>query len=156
MLGRAVYTKGRKAMSEQNRQVALKFLKAMGENNAAEAAECLAPDAFTLAKGFSKFAGVRHRDTILGMIEAFKEMMPEGLKLEFQNVIADGDCVAVEAEGHAMTSEGKPYYNQYCFVVRLKDGKVAQVNEYFCSKLAEEVLWPLVENQQHLHSEAAG
>ena len=39
-------------MSEQNKQVVLTFIEAMGKGDAVAAAPCLAPDAFTLAKGF--------------------------------------------------------------------------------------------------------
>lgn len=132
-------------MSEQNKEVVLRFIQAMGTNDPATAATCLAPDAFTLAKGFSKFAGVRKYDTIVGMIGAFSELMPTGLRLTVQSMTAEGDRVVAEAEGDAVTAEGKPYRNQYCFVFTLSDGKIRQVNEYFCGLLAEEVLWPLVE-----------
>lgn len=135
-------------MSERNKQVVLKFIEAMGASDAAAATPCLAPDAFTLAKGFSKFAGVRRRETILGTIEAFKTLVPTGLRPEIKSVTAEGDRVAVEFEGNAVTSEGKPYNNQYCMVFTLQDGLIKQVNEYFCTILAEEVLWPLVEKMQ--------
>ena len=56
--------------------------------------------------------------------------------------IREGDRVAVEFEGNAVTCEGKPYCNQYCMVFTLRDGKIKQVNEYFCTKLADDVLYP--------------
>jgi ketosteroid isomerase-like protein len=132
-------------MSEQNKQVVLKFIEAMGASNGAEAAPCLDPEAFTLAKGFGKFAGIRRYETILGTIDAFKKLVPTGLRPTIHSVTAEGDRVAVEWEGNALTCEGKPYNNQYCMVFTLRDGKIIQVNEYFCTILAEEVLWPLVE-----------
>ncbi len=132
-------------MTEQNKEIALTFLKAMGSNDSATAAACLAPDAFTLAKGFSRFAGARHFDTIVGTIESFKKLVPTGLRPDIKSVTAEGDRVVVEFEGNATTSDGKPYENEYCMVFTLADGKIKQVNEYFCTLLAEEVLWPLVE-----------
>jgi ketosteroid isomerase-like protein len=132
-------------MSEQNKQVVLKFIEAMGASNGAEAAPCLDPEAFTLAKSFGKFAGIRRYETILGTIDAFKKLVPTGLRPTIHSVTAEGDRVAVEWEGNALTCEGKPYNNQYCMVFTLRDGKIIQVNEYFCTILAEEVLWPLVE-----------
>jgi ketosteroid isomerase-like protein len=59
-------------------------------------------------------------------------------------VTAEGDRVVVEWEGDAKTSAGTPYCNQYCMVFTLRDGKIKQVNEYFCTILADNVLWPLV------------
>ncbi len=132
-------------MSEQNKKVALRFMEAMGTNNPQLAAGCLAPDACAVSKGFGKFSGVRPAETMVGMIEEFKTMVPTGLRFTVQSVVADGDRVAVEAEGNAVTKLGTPYRNQYCFVFTMAGGKIKQVNEYFCSIHADEVLWPLVE-----------
>lgn len=132
-------------MSEQNKQVVRKFITAMGISDGATAATCLAEDAFTLAKGFGKFAGVRRYDTIVGTIDAFQQLLPTGLRPEFKSFTAEGDRVVVEFEGNATTSDGKPYNNQYCMVFTLANGKIKQVNEYFCTILADEMLWPLVE-----------
>lgn len=132
-------------MSEENKAVVLKFLKAMGEGDGATAATCLAPDAFTLAKGFGKFAGVRTFDTIVGTIDAFRQLVPDGLKIDIKSVTAGDDRVIVEFEGNATTLVGTAYHNQYCMVFTVSEGKIKQVNEYFCTIHADEVLWPLVE-----------
>jgi uncharacterized protein len=131
-------------MSEQNKQVVLNFINAMGKGDAEEAAPCLALDAFTLAKGFGKFAGVRQHDLILATISAFRKLVPDGMQPVIQSVIAEGDRVVVEFEGNATLSNGASYCNQYCMVFTLQDGRIKQVNEYFCTILADEVLFPLV------------
>lgn len=135
-------------MSEQNKEVALRFMKAMGTNDPELAAGCLAPDAFAVAKGYGKFAGVRQASVMVGMIGEFKKMMPTGLRFTIQSVTASDDHVAIEAEGNAVTALGTSYHNQYCFVFTLADGKIKQVNEYFCNIHANEVLWPLAERMQ--------
>jgi ketosteroid isomerase-like protein len=132
-------------MSEKNQAVVLKFIDAMGACDTEAAASCLAPDAFTQAMGFGKFAGIRHYKTIVGTIAALKVLLPTGLKPEVKSVTAAGNTVVVEWEGNSITNTGKPYNNQYCMVFKLEDAKIKQVNEYFCTKLADEVLWPLVE-----------
>ena len=131
--------------TENNKAVVKTFIEAMGRSDGASAAPCLATDAFTLAKGFGKFAGVREYDTIVGTIDAFKQLLPTGLQPEFKSFTAEGNRVVVEFEGNATTCDGKPYNNQYCMVFTLADGKIKQVNEYFCTKTADDVLWPLVE-----------
>jgi ketosteroid isomerase-like protein len=75
-------------------------------------------------------------------------MMPDGLNFTIKTVTAEDDRVAIEAEGNAVTSLGTPYRNQYVFLFTLADGKIRQVNEYFCNVHANEVLWPLVEQAQ--------
>ena len=131
-------------MSEQNKQVVVRFLEAMGRSDATTAATCLAPDATTVAKGFGKFAGVRHYDRIVGTIEAFKLLVPTGLSPIIHSVTAEGHRVVVEFEGNATLSNGESYCNQYCMVFELREGKIKRVNEYFCTLLADTVLYPLV------------
>lgn len=132
-------------MSEQNKQVVITFIEAMGSSDAAGAAPCLAPECFTVAKGFGKFAGVRPYETMVGTIDAFQQLVPTGLRPTIHTITADGERVVVEWEGDARTADGTPYCNQYCMVFTVRDGLIRQVNEYFCNVLADRVLWPLVE-----------
>jgi ketosteroid isomerase-like protein len=131
-------------MSEHNKQVVLTFIEAMGRGDAAAAAPCIAEDTFTLAKGFGKFAGVRTHDTILATIAAFRELMPGGMEPTILSVTSEDNRVVVEFEGNGTLLNGATYNNQYCMVFMLRDGRIRQVNEYFCTLLADQVLWPLV------------
>lgn len=131
-------------MIERNKQVVLKFIQAMGRSDPEAAAECLDEKAFAVAKGFGKFAGVRRHETMVSTIDAFSKLLPTGLCPEVLTVTAEAERVVVEWEGRASTVEGKNYCNQYCMVFFMRDGKILQVNEYFCNVLANEVLWPLV------------
>lgn len=132
-------------MSEANKQVVLAFIDAMGRGDADAAAPCITQDAFTLAKGFGKFAGVRTHDTILATIGAFHELMPGGMEPTIHSVTAEEDRVVVEFEGNGTLCNGEHYGNEYCMVFSLRDGRICQVNEYFCTILADQKLWPLVE-----------
>ena len=131
-------------MIEHNKQVVLTFIEAMGKGDAAAAAPCIAEDTFTLAKGFGKFAGVRTHDTILATIDAFSKLMPGGMEPTIHSVTAEDDRVVVEFEGNGTLVNGESYCNEYCMVFSLADGRIKQVNEYFCTILADEKLWPLV------------
>lgn len=131
-------------MIENNAEIVTRFIQAMSSGDAETAAGCLAPDAVAVTKGFSKFTGTCNRGTILKMIASLKGLVPTGLDVTILEVIADGDRVAVEFEGNAMTADGVPYCNQYCMVFYLEQGKIKRSHEYFCTMLAEEVLWPLL------------
>jgi ketosteroid isomerase-like protein len=100
-------------VSEANKQVALKFLHAMSEGDAAGQAECLADDAFTNTMGFAGVSGRRDRATMLATVEAFNEVVPTGFRPEIHRVIAEGDSVMIEWEGNAVLSNGEDYCNQY-------------------------------------------
>lgn len=55
-------------------------------------------------------------------------------------IIAEDDYVVVECRGHVTTKTGKPYNNQYCYVIRLADGKMRELTEYLDTALVAEAL----------------
>ena len=74
-----------------------------------------------------------------------RQLMPEGMKPDIHSVTAEGERVVFEFEGNGTLVSGEPYGNQYCMVFIMRDGRIRQVNEYFCTILADQKLWPLVE-----------
>lgn len=131
-------------MSEANKQIALRFIEAMSEADAEAQAACLAPDAFTITKGFGGVSGRRDRETMLATVEAFRELVPSGFRPRFDKVVAEGDTVVVEWEGDAVLSDGTPYANQYVFIFSFEGGRIKQLNEYFCTVLADNTILPLL------------
>lgn len=132
------------SMSEQNKQVVLDFIEAFSRGDADAAEACLAPDAVTIAKGFGKLSGPRSHELIVATTRAFRDLIPAGLRPTFHSVIAEGDQVAVEFEGDATLANGQRYCNQYCMVFTLCAAKIRQVNEYYCTLLADEKVAPLL------------
>lgn len=61
------------------------------------------------------------------------------------NLIAEGDFVVAEVRGDVQTKRGERYNNEYCFVFRFRDGKIAEVVEYCDTDLEERVLGPYEE-----------
>ncbi len=53
---------------------------------------------------------------------------------------ADGDYVIVQARGKNRTKEGKAYENDYCFVIRMENGKMAAFEEYCDTELVTSAL----------------
>ncbi len=131
-------------MSEQNKEVVLRFIRAFSDGDAETAKTCLAPDAVTIAKGFGKLSGPRPYELIVATTAAFKDLIPTGLRPTFHTVTAEGDRVAVEFEGDATLVNGERYANQYCMVFTLEGGLIKTVNEYYCTILADERIMPLL------------
>jgi ketosteroid isomerase-like protein len=131
-------------MSELNKTVAIRFIEAFSNGDVDAAKPCLAPDAVTIAKGFGKLSGSRPYELIVATTGAFKDLIPTGLRPQFKTVTAEGDRVVVEFEGDATLANGERYCNQYCMIFTLKDGKIKQVNEYYCTILADEKIGPLL------------
>ncbi len=69
-------------------------------------------------------------------------------KLKGRNVCAPsrihdaGEFVIVQANGQNLTRDGQPYENDYCFVIRMRDGKMVEIEEYCDTELVAAVLGP--------------
>lgn len=55
-------------------------------------------------------------------------------------IIAEDDTVVVRARGEVRTKTGRDYNNSYCFVIRMRDGRMVEVREYMDTALAEAAL----------------
>ena len=89
-------------------------------------------------------AGRRDYPEMVATAAGFAQIAPDGFQPIIRTVTAEGDRVAVEWEGNAVLANGKAYANQYLMLFTFRDGKICQVNEYFDTKLADEVMWPMV------------
>jgi ketosteroid isomerase-like protein len=54
-----------------------------------------------------------------------------------EEIIAAGDRVVVLARGEVKTVRDEEYNNEYCFVFRMRAGKIVEVREYCDTALAE-------------------
>lgn len=140
-------------MSEENKAVAIKFIEAFSAGDAETAKTCLAPDAVTVAKGFGKLSGPRPYELIVATTAAFKDTIPTGLRPDFKTVTAEGDRVVVEFEGNAVLANGVDYCNQYCMVFTIENGLIRNVNEYYCTILADDRILPLLANIEEQRQE---
>ena len=55
-------------------------------------------------------------------------------------MIAEGDLVMMEFEAKFTTHTGEPYHNYYVFVIRVEDGKIAELREHADTKYFDEVV----------------
>jgi ketosteroid isomerase-like protein len=53
-----------------------------------------------------------------------------GYQTEIRRTHCDGDCVVLEMTNRAVTPDGKPYANDYCFVFDLEGGRIKAITEY--------------------------
>ena len=142
-------------MSEQNKQVALGFIDAFSRGDAEAAKSYLAEDAMTHAKGFGKLSGPRPYEVIIATTGAFRALIPDGLRPEFRSVTAEGNRVVVEFIGNATLVNGEAYNNEYCMIFTLEGGKIKNVNEYYCTILADAKIGPLLEDIEARRAELA-
>ena len=69
---------------------------------------------------------------LFGQLEA-------GISSTIDDLIAEGDKVVALTSGTATTKDGRPYNNSYCQVIRIENGKFAEVTEYMDTALAASI-----------------
>jgi ketosteroid isomerase-like protein len=134
-------------MTTPNIQAVAIFFDALGQGDSARMAEVLAPDAEARAMGTGSFSITRDRETILAAAGMLKAAIPAGISFTITSMTEEDDRVVAEVEGRACLADGTRYDNTYAVVATMQDGKIARMNEYYCTLLVENVLVPFVAAQ---------
>lgn len=88
------------------------------------------------------YAGKEH--AIHNFFRRWHAQMERGLSMAPTLIMADGEHVVFEARGNAvMKTSGEPYCQNYCQVLRMKDGLIMEAREYFDSGLADALFQPV-------------
>lgn len=66
------------------------------------------------------------------------------LTFTIHSLTADEDRVVAEASSTGRLVSGKDYAQTYVFVLRIRDGRIASVAEYYNALVAQEMLVPLM------------
>lgn len=72
------------------------------------------------------------RDDLFGGVDATLTDESSG---HIHRIMADGDHVVVEHSGHSQTPDGRPYNNNYCWVLTFAGGLITEVREYMDTQL---------------------
>lgn len=76
------------------------------------------------------------------LLEPFMGELDGAATITPKQLIAEGDCVAMQSQGLARTVHGKDYNNTYCHVFRIRDGRVSEVTEYLDTELVTHAFQP--------------
>ncbi len=131
-------------MSQANKELAAQFFVALGAGDADTMRYILAPDVVAVAKGISILSGRRGYDEIIGALSMLSAFTENGIDFKVISMTAEDDRVSVETEGTSTLKNGEPYNNFYHMLFTIRDGKVVGLNEYFCTKMADASLGPLL------------
>lgn len=74
-----------------------------------------------------------------GLLAPIQELFGDGLAIAAHRLIAEDDVVVAECRGRGTTKDGREYNNTYCWVMRLADGKVVELDEYLDTALVDRV-----------------
>lgn len=87
--------------------------------------------------GSTKFSGTFNgkQEFINKVLAPLGAQLEGGLAMTVDNLIAEGDYVAMQARGKSNTKSGGTYNNTYCQVFKLANGKVQEVTEYLDTEI---------------------
>ena len=127
---------------DENKQVVLNFYEAAARGDMDSCFALLADDVVWINIGTTKFSGTYRGkqalvDQLLGPLFA---QLKAGISTTVKSLIAESDMVVAQTAGTAETIDGVPYNNSYCQVIRIRNGRIAEVKEYFDTQLAASVL----------------
>ncbi len=126
----------------KNKQVVLNFYAAAARGDLDSCFALLADDVVWINIGTTKFSGTYRGkqaliEQLLGPLFA---QLKAGISTTVENLIAEADMVVAQTAGTAETTDDVPYNNSYCQVMRIRDGRIAEVKEYFDTQLAASIL----------------
>lgn len=119
--------------AEHNRATALKLVASLG--GGAPDLSLVTDDAMWWAPGRGAFGN----QDFAHVAASFAGMFKRPSVITVLGVTAEGDRVAIEAEGHAELKDGRIYNNRYHYLFVFRDGKVAQAKLYNDTAHAAEI-----------------
>jgi hypothetical protein len=125
---------------EQNKQLARDFIEAISKGDVATISSSFHDDGQCWTIGSMPISGHFKKDQITASANRVLDLFPDGLKITIQRMTAEDDRVAIEATSKARHANGKNYANVYHFLMRVKDGKILEWNEYLDTMHANDVL----------------
>jgi len=76
-----------------------------------------------------------------GTFERLSKVLKDGVVwLHVEHILVSGDYAVVEMTSTSVAHNGRPYNNQYCWVLRFDGGVVAEVRAYLDSFLVKQIL----------------
>jgi len=125
----------------ENKHVVLDFNEA-GARGDMDACFALLDDDITWTNiGNTKFSGTYSGKQALveELLGPLFGQLKAGIASTIERLTAEDDVVVAQTAGTAETHDGTAYNNTYCQVIRIRDGKIAEVKEYFDTALVDAV-----------------
>jgi ketosteroid isomerase-like protein len=121
----------------ENKQFISKMFAELSKGNGDAFLNALADDVSFTIIGSTKYSGTfkGKQELINKLLAPLNAQVEGGMTITPDNLIADGDFVAMQARGKALSKNGRRYDNTYCHVFRFANGKVQEVTEYLDTEL---------------------
>jgi hypothetical protein len=121
----------------ENKQFIRGMFTELSKGNGAAFLDAMADDVRFTIIGTTKYSGTFNGKKALveRLLTPLAAQVEGGMVITPLNLIADGDFVAMQAQGKALSKNGERYDNTYCHVFKIASGKVTEVTEYLDTEL---------------------
>jgi len=125
----------------ENKQLVLEFYEAGARGDMDTCFDLLSDNITWKNIGSTKFSGTYSGKQALmeQLLGPLFGQLKAGISSEIERLTAEGDIVVAQTSGTAETLDGASYNNTYCQIIRVRDGKIVEVKEYFDTALTNSV-----------------
>jgi len=126
----------------ENKQLLQNIFVETAQGNSRLLVDAMADDFRWIISGNGRWARAYEgkQAVMTELFPVLRERIEGRIRMIPQRILADGDHVVVEARGDNLTKTGGRYDNSYCFVFRVKNGKLKEVTEYMDTELVTATL----------------
>lgn len=124
----------------ENKQLARRFVEAISKGDIDAIERSFADDGTVWTLGTMPISGTFTKDQVAMASRRVLELFPKGLAMTITGMTAEDDRVAIEAVSKGTHASGREYSNTYHFLMRVRDGKIAEWREYMDTMHANDVL----------------
>jgi len=123
--------------AEENRKIVQQFYAAGNRGDMDTCFSLIADDIKWTNIGSTSLSG-----TFQGKAELQEKLLgplfgrlKQGIHTTVHRLVAENDYVVAQTSGVAETLDGRPYNNTYCWIIRMQNGKFAEVTEFMDTEL---------------------
>ncbi len=125
----------------KNKNIVTAFYEAGNRGDMDACLDLIADDIVWTNMGSTQFSGqYRGKEALVrDLVGPLFGRLKGGITTTIERLIAEGDLVVAQTRGHAETSDGRPYQNHYCQIMRVKNELIVEVTEYLDTELVANV-----------------
>ena len=126
----------------QNKQILQEAFDELAKGNGKPFTELMADDFCWTVSGTTKWSKTYRgkRSVLQDLMKPLFALFADRYTNAAHRILVDGDYVVVECRGRVTTKTGKPYHNEYCYVIRMENGKMRELKEYLDTQLVANAL----------------
>jgi uncharacterized protein len=121
----------------ENKELIRQMFAEISKGNAEVYLNAVADDVQYTIIGTGKYSSLYNgkQDVIARLLGPLGAQIEGNLEITPFNFIAEGEYVAMQANGKSMSKNGVAYNNTYCHVFRIVNGKIKEITEYLDTEL---------------------